>query len=806
MVSLDILKKRGCTVEAIKALAIKAKPLASKSTADTATEAQADQGSPKEKFQNFQDRLWMRIQSGRDYNRRHWKDFHAIDLALDSAFHQVTPTLVQSLIDSDPSSAEVEGKLQAWGINLNSVIEDIPDPKDPTKRQKRFNINAFNEIKIGLVKSYTTIRHAKIMNDRRTVPFLPYNPAISTVVSRMQCEAISDRVEVMNNQMGYFDAVSQATFQCLAYGYSFLFPMEEWYREVQEVETKKASHFTDKENGRFYRVTKEGIRHNCPHPAKTYSNRAYKPSTINTDTGVDYSGYNRIMPFKDLRENEGFWNRDAISFGNTTWWTEGSAYFDAIFGGCVISPPSAPSGGAGAPTGNDREVQNAMFYNQSMDDKSVMVTEHFEKAVPKEIGIGDYDCPVWFRWVVAGDGTIVYGAPLGYSPLIYFHYDQDANRERNASLALEILPFQDHVSNLISQFLLTVKQNLTNVNFYDADVVDEGAANLFKNFGQKFYQAYVWIKYNGHKLKKTLGSYGSSTTTGIDKVFHSHRFQPQDTSGQLQGIKVCLELLERVLTMSSAEAGQAASHELRKDEVAVINNSSSSRLKFTGIPVDQGMDTMKIQLYEALMNYGEADFVVAVSHTPELDKKKLEEIGFEFIDDSILDRRDKKAPLRVKRKDALLINAFMGHRDSIDRTNNGEVAVSLAQMLAAWLSNPAIFQVVGAEQTVELVNKINQLAGMPRDFILKADGNGQAPGAPPEDFQKQVAMAIQNAMQQVKKDVVEGIQPLMAHQEGLDQRIMAIERALQQIVGGPQIPPGNEPPIEQGPTGPGNPV
>lgn len=444
--------------------------------------------------------------------------------------------------------------------------------------------------------------------------------------------------------------------------------------------------------------------------------------------------------------------------------------------------PQIGAGGSGAPVGNDNEVNNATrFYSSAHDDRSCTLTEYFEKAVPKDIGIGDYDCPVWFRIVVAGDGTIVYMAPTGYRPCTWFGYDVDDNREKNASLALEILPFQDHFSNLMSQYLLSIKQNLANVNFYDEDVVNGDDVTRLMNLGEKAYRALNWIRYSGHKLKKAL--FGS-TTSGVEKVFHSQRFAPLDTNGQIQAMRMVLEILERVLTMSAAEAGQAASHELRKDEVQTINNSSSNRLRFTGIPVDDGIDAMAVQLYEALINHGEADFWVAVSQNEQITAELLEELGFYPPDKTeLLDKTDRKFRLKVKKLDSLMIDAFAGHRDSTDRANNVQVATALAQMLASWFSNPVMLEAVGTDQIVELLNQINRLAGMPNDFVLRAKNVQSAQDI--EQLKQEFAAALQAAVGSLKQDVAGGLSQVLQQTE---QRLMAIEGALQNL-----LPPASMP-------------
>jgi hypothetical protein len=722
MVSLDILKKRGFTIDAIRAMAERAQPLQVQGNTASAvplkgnavggpqppepvTRTEASDDPNLAKFQTWQSRMNMRIQRGREENMKpaNWRIFHALDIAWETPFRQINPTLLASFLDSDPNKKEVTDKLASWGFDLSKVTDDVPDPKDPSKKIKRINIPAFFEIVVPILRAYVMIRLGKIMNDRRLVPFIPYDPAISTAISRLQCEAIAGRVEIMAKQYDYFGAVKQAAFQMLLYSYSMMLPVEEWHCEAQEVENEKNAHYSDPDKPkagqeqRHYRIVKEGIRYHIPHPSKMFMNRAYKPSTVNTDTGMDYIGHSRAMVYGDIRGNKNFWNVDKVSMGDTAWWATGDAsvYFNAIFGGCVMNFPVFSTPGAGGPTGNDRELNNALnVYNQSMDDKTVFVTEYFEKLVPKDIGIGDYDCPVWTRWVVAGNGTIVYGSPIAYAPGVFMAYDIDDNRERNASLALEILPFQDQFSNLMSQFLLSVKQNLTNVNFYDKDIIDEKDMSTVRNLGEKAYRFLNWVPFSSKKMRNAIQD--------ITRVFFSARFQPVNTTEQIAAMRMLLEMLERILVMSSQEAGQAAQHELRAEEVRNIQNSSSTRLKFTAIPVDDAIDVMRRQNYQALMAYGEMGFYVAVAHDPRLTPEVLEALGFTAADPKThaLSKHDKKIVVKVDKKDAILIEAFASHRDSIDRVDNAKLAGILAQALASWLANPMIAQTIGKEQAI----------------------------------------------------------------------------------------------------------
>src|SRR5437879_12996692 len=94
------------------------------------------------------------------------------------------------------------------------------------------------------------------------------------------------------------------------------------------------------------------------------------------------------------------------------------------------------------------------------------------------------------RFMLAGDGcSVIYAAPLAYPPTIYYGYDADAGRLKNASLSLEVLPFQDQFSNVLSQILLTCKQNLASFALVDEDVLKPEHVSLIKNIGERLIRS-----------------------------------------------------------------------------------------------------------------------------------------------------------------------------------------------------------------------------------------------------------------------------------------------------------------------------
>ena len=85
MIDLDVLKKRGCSPEQLATVFKKFDldvPVVNPDDTDRHT-----------KLCNLRNRIRTRIQSGRDWNFANYKTYHALDLAWNTPFRQISPTL-----------------------------------------------------------------------------------------------------------------------------------------------------------------------------------------------------------------------------------------------------------------------------------------------------------------------------------------------------------------------------------------------------------------------------------------------------------------------------------------------------------------------------------------------------------------------------------------------------------------------------------------------------------------------------------------------------------------------------------------
>ena len=745
MIDLDILKDRGYSQEKMRSVfSAEEKP---------------------EQIEKLIGRMRNRIQEGVSRSLRDHKLYYALDLAWNAPLRQISPTLLHSLVSKKGDDKSVAEALDSWGVS--HLIEDHVSAKGETTQA--LNLPRFYQIFVPLVKAYVTIRWARIFNDRNLVPLFKYEPHKSTQQNRVKGEIVTDRVQIISQQYDYSSVLSQSIFQMLHYGYCLQFPKESWHSEKQTVRDE------DGEEKEVY--TKEGIRYHTPHPARTFWDIAHRPSSFNSDTGCKFSGYWAIQRYGDVANNKMYYNTDKVAAGSIDWLTS-----NANFGLYVNSGYSGTVKFLQKESGAlllDRE-KDVQYYTSDHDDYSVLVTEYFEKLNPKKMGLFDYDHDVWFRFCVAQDDTVIYAEPLPYCPVVYYGYDSNELQTVNPSLSLEILPFQDHVGNLLTQYLLSIKQNLTNMTFVDEDQVGGDTVEEINDAGQNMYSTLNFVGYSSRKAR--VGQHDP------EKAFTSFKFPQQSTTEIINGVRSILDILERVLVLSAQEVGAAASHEQTAEEVRSIASYTSNRLQFTSSSVDRAVYAWKTQIYNGLMAYGEPEFYAQLQ-TP-VTRERLERLGFtvEDADDGITS----KPVVAVKDKTAISLESFSSVRDGMDRINNPASANVMAQLFGAAMGNPLVAQVIGPEQAVGLLNQIFELSGVPRDFRLKMaksveelqaaqEQQGEGAGQNVAAIQEQMMGQLQEAAQVIQQQVAE---QLAQNSEAVRQQVLTdVSGVTQQLAG-----------------------
>lgn len=710
-VDLNILEKHGVSTEAWKSIFTKSKI----------------PDGPR----RFIERVRQRIQSGRDFCFVNYRFPYAIDQAFDCSFRQLSPTLAQSIangLSNDPKGNNKDDEAlmktaMEWG--LTHLITERKDPKTGKPiGGRQFNLPVFWHVIVPLAPAYLMIRVTKQVNDRNRDPYLRYEPFRDTEEDRLRCKIITDWIRVMSKNYGYPHVGNQAILKAAMYGDQLMFPQDEWNEENQ------LQYVNGKEEKR---ISKEGIVYYFPHPSRTYWDRSFAAPSMNTDTGCKWAGNWRVQRAGDIRHNPKIWNRDQLRFPSTDLRGAFPSFFNTVYNSCAIKfPQTCPLW-----NGLNRE-QNVEdnWYSTAFDDYAIVLTDHYEQMTPDEFDMGDYKYPIWMRTIMANDLDPVYMAPVPSIAPIYFGYSPEDGRLLGTSLMLELMWVQDHVSNLMTQTLLSVKQNLANFTFVNEDVVDEDAIRKIENLSESQYRGLNLFRYSAYKYRMGQN----------ENKFESINLPKHDTNQLIYVINALLGLAERVNVISAQELGAQATHEQSAKEMSVIANGVSSKAAYFAFQIDKGFDAWKTQLYNYSMAYGDEEVWAEIPEEYILSDERLEKLGF-TIDKSKGSTRDGKVMIKAK-KSALALQMFTSATMEDKRLEDGTMATAMVQLLGVAMKEQIIAGSIGAHQAVDLFNKVMNRFGFPEDFRLKVRFDPQAEAKKQADaFQGQ----LQGLMQQVQK-------------------------------------------------------
>ncbi len=687
--------------------------------------------SPSKKIKDLIAQISSRTKDGVTRCMREARLWWAIDRAYDVPFRQTAATLVEGLLAKDIQGKDVEKIAKDWGLtHLLVPVTDskggvccIPGTRDPLMK---LNLPTFTQIFIPLVQAYSKIRWAKLFSDIDQSPLYKYEPLKLTSKNRLKCEIITDRVETMNTQMGYRMAERDSIFQMLQYGICLNFPMERWYTEEQLGSDDEP------------KIVKEGIRWAIPHPSKMFFDMAHRTSTLNTDTGCEYAGYWDIVRWRDVRLNKSYWNTDKVSYGPSDWIQSYWNPYNTLYP-CQMSFPSVTTPGSGD---LDRQKQMGL-YTEAEDDKATVIVPYFTKLVPKDWGLGDYEYPVWFRFVMGHTDTVIFAEPLCYRPSTYYGYDADTNRELNAGLGLELLPWQDMLGNYLSQLLISIKKNLASVTFYNKEIISEDDVRLINAPGEQVYRGLLFIG----KSKRELGWQQNTT----EDAFHNVQFPKANIQEITTGITTMLGMMERMLGFSAQEVGQPAAHEQSATEITTIHGNSTVRLDHTRAFVEDGMNARKRSLYDGMMAYSDDEIFAQIGELNDQSRAQLKSLGFEVEEEA--DPGRSKAGVRGSTK-SLDIDGFAANREGSQRINNVQIAAAMIKMFETILAQPLLVQAMGLPQIADMLNLVFTYAGMPREYKISVkDVPAEDPKAQ-EEQKNQLLQQLEAISQKVATEVV----------------------------------------------------
>lgn len=705
MVDLEILKKYGCTQERLRKIF-------------TCEDMESPEWEVKKKFTED---IESRIHEGVVWSAKNSDPYMAADLAWDS--QTINKTTIPLLL-----YAQGKINISQCGEKLGKLgVADEFCEKDEAGEVKKINLVRLYEVSMNLIRSYVTRRLAgQVARFNNLYPYFKYEPRSTSLTAKCRGDALSQRVEIMVDQFGMRHNFTQYIRDMFLYGHTVCFPRESWTRDVQWRKARNEFGETDELEAV---VTREGLDFINPHPTRVFRDLSAPLSGVNTDTGPQWIGYWDVVPYSTIKDNTAYWNISDIGYESTLFGVHSQfqQFFSYYYSPSVLRWPTPENVQPDRLSPFQNEMtSNTGTYSTSDGDKGVFLSNLFMKVNPRDRGIGNYPFDVWLRLVVASDNTVVYAEFLPSVPAVYGGMNENDSRVVNNSMAMEIMPYQDQLTNILSQMLLNMKVGLTQIWAVDKDALDEGTRDYIETAMQAgdYYVNPKLLMYSGQRM----------SDLGLDAKNFVNVVQADvgNTVNQsMQAINQLLGIVERMLVLSPQEVGQPAPREISATEVQEISTSVESIYSFVSEGIDEMRSGMKKMLYEHLVACSTAEFDVPVKNR--YSTSVVTDAGFTPSDEDY----DTASPMsrNVVGTPASLVHEYLfSSRDGPERAINVKSAETLTALLGQILQIPPIIEAVGKRRLFEIINEIFRKSGAGFDIKLEfeeGESESLAPEPPP---------------------------------------------------------------------------
>jgi hypothetical protein len=682
MINLEILKDHGCTQARLREIF-------------TATK-----GKDLETRERFEDLLESRIHEAIRFSAKHSKLYMSVDLAWDSLpINKATIPLLQY--------AQGKISIEQCGEHLDSldVADKFCDYNDEGEL-KKINAQRLYEVSVNLIRSYVTRRvAAQVHRFSNLYPYFKYEPRSTAIADKLRADVLGQRVEMMVDQFAYRHQFEQIIRQLFMYGHSVAFPESAWTEEVQW----RKSNSMSGDGGLESYAEKAGVKFVTPHPTRLMWDQSRPLHDININMGPQWIGYWDIVRYGDIKNDPNTWNEDEISYTNSlsSVYDSYSEFFNYYFSDSMAFPRVSDNFAF-----QNERTQHIGVYAAEDDDKGMFLTQMCMKVNPKRDGLGDYPHDVWLKMTVAADQTVVHAEYLPSLPAIYGGINENDDRLANISVAHEIMPYQDQITNIITKMLHDMKVSMMKIFCIDQDALDDDVKDYIKDAlaEDSFYSQPKALFYSGQKAAD-LGINNKDFITIVDA-------QKEMSAGINQSIQAILQLLnlvERLLILSPQELGQPAPREISATEVAEIANTTNSIYSFVSEGIDGMRSAMKKVLYEHLVSCSSDDFVVPIKGRYSNDT--IEQAGFQTEVDVGIEATKRNV---IGNPENLIHEYLFTSRDGAERARDTQSAQVLGQLLQGVLQLDGMAQALGKERMFEMFNEVFRMSGA-HDLRLEVD-------------------------------------------------------------------------------------
>ncbi|MFZ8889231.1 MAG: hypothetical protein ACO2YV_01225 [Pseudomonadales bacterium] len=742
MIHRKVLISKGCTAERLRAIFT------------------SQEGEDCKIRKRFEDRIASRITAGVKSCAKNASIWQAVDMAWDS--QPIQPETLPLLLWAQRkiTTPTLADQLKQIG-NCQGVVEESVTRNaagEITGKEMKVNMPRLYEVSINLIRSYITRRlAAQTARFSNLWPYFRYEPRGVDQVSKLRGDVLSERIDIMADLYNYRHFFPQTFRHQFMYARSVVFVRSAWDRVIGW-KAKDLNLPSDRLEIESY-IEREGVDFVAPHISRVFWDSSAPLANINTDNGPKYLGYWDIVRYGEVNGTSGYFNLDVISVGEdlAKMTSDYGAFFNYYFDPTVLKWPDLRID----PTiGNDRASQSGK-YGMEEKDKGVLVTQYFEKINPKAEGIADLNVDVWLRLAVAGDQTVVAAEFLTSRPAAYGGLNENDDREINASMATELMPFQDQLTNLFSQMLMNIRAGMMQIWAIDKDALEpemqEYVKTTLKN--DTYYTEPKAFFYSGEKLR----SLGIQNPADSPRAFLTIiQAQVQTTIEQsMRAIHEVLNTADRVLMFSPNEQGQPNPREVAAREITEISSTTDTIKAFVSDGVDEQRAAVKKIIYESLVCESDQTFSV-----PVMDRytaQTIREGGFEtktsFND---MDMVPLKTPIMGK-PSSLVFDYYFNSRDGADRVLNSQGATIMAQLLGQLMQVPMIAEAFGKKRLFEWANEIVRMSGAAIDLKLELDDNepDRISSGDPAALEQRIAK-LEAFLQQVMQSTTGGSAPATA--------------------------------------------
>jgi hypothetical protein len=682
----------------------------------------------------FERTIQQKLQEGMDRCAATYRLHAAADLAYESTPINKTVLPFLKLAQGYITLQSCQDQIAA----LSKPLADELFKKDDSGKPFKVNLPRLFEISHNLVHSLVTRRVAAVSTPiTQRFPFMRFESRSTTQVGRLRADMMTQRAEVMADQYGYRHDIVQTVRDVSLYTHQVEFKASAWDVEKQRLpRRKKKNDAADKVGAKEKQfddvIVREGVSFVAPHPSRVYADADEAIAKINTDTGPSYIGYWDMTRLGTLRSNKAYYNLDNIRFDNAvfSYIANNRDYFSQYYRDQISQPPGASAATTGSTNAtalaqnNDRKASLAN-YSTCSDTVSTTIAQHFEKIVPKDWGIGTYEHPVWIRFVVAGNTTVIYAEIVGSAPAVCYHFNESDGRTVSSSFAHAAIPYQDQISNLLTQLLEVQHQGFLRIYSLCTDglakedivKIEDGLKN------HDYYKAKdIIIKYSLEKAQLM----GQDPRMFTEKLKQTEIQTREKTDEIFNSILKLLAIAERLLFFSPQELGQVAPREITATEANMVATTTLGIRDFHAIGIDEGLDAKKRIIFESTMVFGSNTVELPVSER--YPKEVVKAAGFEVVDDGVAEV-DPSAPFTLTgNKDGLVHDYVFTSRDGFDRPSLGEEAKQLVTLMDVAARDATLNEIITTQQKVDIFNEvIRKVAGI--DIKLRVP-QGMDPNAP----------------------------------------------------------------------------